>query len=235
MLGTQAKDGPHTWGSAESVFVSWAGAALAVLIPATLFLQGAFPIFTVVWLGVPFLAVIGSKDAARVGFRRISWVAFITTTAINLSSLLFVSVLVEPWSHAYQALIRGAVATSHPDTTFAWLVRYEGLNAWAGLVLYSGLVTIFGEELFFRGWLLQLLQRRMSTSLAIVIQAAPFTLPQLLASFLLSPRQGVIYAVVYSWLAVGVIGGWSAARTQSIWPSLASAVIWNALMVVWVL
>jgi len=38
----------------------------------------------------------------------------------------------------------------------------------------------------------------------------------------------------YSWLAVGVIGGW-AARTQSIWPSLASATIWNAIMIVWVL
>ncbi|RPI29428.1 MAG: hypothetical protein EHM70_15725 [Chloroflexota bacterium] len=147
MLGTQAKDRQHTWGSAETVFVSWVGAALAVLIPAALFLQGAFPVFTVVWLAIPLLAVTRSKDAARVGFRRISWKVFITTTAINLSALLFVSVLVEPWSHAYQALIRGAVATSHPDTTFAWLVRYEGLEAWAGLVLYSGLVTNFGASI----------------------------------------------------------------------------------------
>jgi len=89
--------------------------------------------------------------------------------------------------------------------------------------------------LFFRGWLLGLLHRRMSKSWAVGIQAVLFTLPQLLASFLLTPVQVVIYAVVYSWLAVGVIGGWAAARTQSIWPSLASAVIWNALMVAWVL
>ena len=75
----------------------------------------------------------------------------------------------------------------------------------------------------------------MSRGGAIVIQAALFTIPQLLAALLLSPYQGVIYAVVYSWLAIGVIGGWAAARTQSIWPSLASATIWNAVMVAWVL
>ena len=40
MLGTKAKNVQHTWSSAETVYVSWVGAALAVLIPATLFLQG---------------------------------------------------------------------------------------------------------------------------------------------------------------------------------------------------
>jgi membrane protease YdiL (CAAX protease family) len=104
-------------------------------------------------------------------------------------------------------------------------------TAWGGLLLYSGLVTIGAEELFLRGWLLQALQHRMDKGWAIVIQAALFTLPQLLAALLLAPWQGVLYAVMYSWLAIGVIGGWAVARTQSIWPSLASATIWNAVMV----
>jgi membrane protease YdiL (CAAX protease family) len=235
MIGDQAEQVVKKWGTAETVFVIWVGIALAVLIPATLFLRGTFPLFTVIWLVVPLLVVIRSGDAHRVGFQAISWGMFLTTTAINLSALLLISVLVEPWSKSYQDLVRGAISGTPPDTTFAWLIRFEGVTAWGGLLLFSGLVTIFGEELFFRGWLLQTLQRRMKTGWAIVIQAALFTVPQLLAVLLLSPLQGGVYAVVYSWLAVGVIGGWAASHSQSIWPSLASATIWNALMVAWVL
>ena len=101
------------------------------------------------------------------------------------------------------------------------------------MLLYSGLVTIFAEELFFRGWLLQLLQRRVSKGWAIAIQAALFTVPQLLAALMLSPVQAAVYAAVYSFLAIGLVGGWAAARTQSIWPSLAAATLWNVIMIAW--
>lgn len=231
----KAKQVVKNLGTAEILCVAWVGLALAMLIPAKSYLQGSFPIFTVVWLFIPLLAVIRTRDASRVGFYRIAWREFLVTSAINLGSLLLVSAIVEPWSHAYQELVEEAMASASPDTTFAWLVRFDGMRAWSGLFLYSGLVTIFAEELFFRGWLLQLLQRRMKTVWAIVIQAALFTLPQLLAVLLLSPLQGMIYAVAYSWLGVGMIGGWAAARTQSIWPSLASATIWNAILIAWVL
>ena len=103
------------------------------------------------------------------------------------------------------------------------------------MLLYSGLVTIFGEELFFRGWLLQIFQQWMNNAWAILLQAILFSLPQLMAALLLSPMQGLIYASVYCWLGVGIIGGWAAARTQSIWPSLVSATIWNLIMVAWIL
>ncbi|OGN89700.1 MAG: hypothetical protein A2Y88_01840 [Chloroflexi bacterium RBG_13_48_10] len=75
----------------------------------------------------------------------------------------------------------------------------------------------------------------MNKQLAIVIQAALFTIPQLLAAFLLAPLQGLVYAIMYSFLGIGIIGGWAASRTQSIWPSLASATIWNIILVAWVL
>jgi membrane protease YdiL (CAAX protease family) len=39
------------------------------------------------------------------------------------------------------------------------------------MVLFSGLITLFGEELFFRGWLLQLFCKRWGTSWAIILQA----------------------------------------------------------------
>ena len=99
------------------------------------------------------------------------------------------------------------------------------------MALYSGLVTLFGEELFFRGWLLQSLQKRMRTRWAVLTQAALFVLPNLLAALALPILQGWLYALVYSWLAIGVVGGWAAARTKSIWPSLISATICNLVLV----
>ena len=158
---------------------------------------------------------------------------FLVTAGINLGLLVLLSGLVEPWSRAYGDLVRAALAGEPPDTTFAWLVRFSGPVAWGGLLLYSGLVTIFAEELFFRGWLLQAFLRRMRPAWAILLQAALFTLPQLLAALLLRPLQGAVYGVVYSFLAVGVIGGWAAWRTRSIWPSLAAAALWNLLMTAW--
>jgi len=136
----------------------------------------------------------------------------------------------EPWSHTYQMLLSEVISSSHPDTTFGWLSKIPGPTGWAGLVLYSGFVTLFAEELFFRGWLLNLLQSRLSTGTAIQLQAILFTLPQLLAAFLLPPLPGLLYAIIYSWLAIGLIGSWAASRTRSIWPSLISATICNLVM-----
>jgi membrane protease YdiL (CAAX protease family) len=222
-----------SWGSLETAFVLWAGLALAALLPATLFLRGSFPLLTVAWLAVPLLVVIFTREAGRAGFHLIPWREFLVTAGINLGLLLLLAALVEPWSHAYGDLVQAAVAGSPPDTTFAWLARFTGLPAWGGLLLYSGLVTIFGEELFFRGWLLQALLRKMSRTWAILLQAALFTLPQLLAALLLPALQGAIYGVVYSFLGVGVVGGWAAWRTRSIWPSLAAAAIGNVILTAW--
>jgi membrane protease YdiL (CAAX protease family) len=235
MVENQVKPPARRWGTAEIIGVIWIGLALIVLVPITLFLHGSIPFFTVIWLIDPLFNVIHTVDAHQVGIRGITWQKFISTTAINLLLLLLVSVFVEPWSHTYQALVNSALSNRPPDTTFAWLINFTGFRAWSGLILYSGFVTMFGEELFFRGWLLQSLQRRMNTKLAIVVQAALFTVPQVLVVLLLAPLQGAIYTVIYSWLAIGVIGGWAAARTKSIWPSLASATIWNAILVAAVL
>ncbi len=226
---------PHPWTRRETLFLLWTGLALAALVPFTIFLRAAFPILTVIWLIVPLVVVLITRDSSRAGFRAIPWKTFLVTAAINLVLLLLIAALVEPWSRAYRSLIQAALVSSPPDSTFAWLVRFTGVKAWAGLLLYSSLVTLYAEELFFRGWLLQALLRRMSKMWAILLQAALFTLPQLLAAFLLPPLQGVIYAVVYSFVSIGVVGGWAAARTGTIWPSLAAATVSNALFVFWAL
>jgi membrane protease YdiL (CAAX protease family) len=218
--------------SLEIACAAWCLLALASLLPVTYLLKGSFPLFTVLWILVPLIAVVKTGDAGRLGFRSIPWREFARVSAINLSGLLIVALLFEPWSHTYQKLLEAVLASKTPDTTFAWLLRYPRMPALGGLLLYSGLVTLFGEELFFRGWLLQVLKKRMSSTWAITIQALCFLIPNLIASFLLPALQGLLYALVYTWLSIGMIGGWAASRTNSIWPSLFSATVANFVFVV---
>jgi membrane protease YdiL (CAAX protease family) len=201
-------------------------------MPVTILLEGSFPIFTVLWILVPLVVVLKAKDASRVGFRLIPWGEFMRVSAINLAGLLLIALLIEPWSHTYQKLLETALLSQTPDTTFAWLLRYPRMPALGGILLYSGLVTLFGEELFFRGWLLQALKKRMKTPWAVVLQALFFVIPNLLAAFWLPALQGVLYALVYTWLAIGLVGGWAASRTNSIWPSLFSATVMNWVFVI---
>jgi membrane protease YdiL (CAAX protease family) len=213
------------------IFTLWTLLALALLLPVTQLLQAAFPIFTVVWILVPVLAVWRSGDARVAGFGRVSWRRLVPTTAINLGGLLVVMALVEPWSHTYQKLLALALSGPAPDSTFAWLLRFPRLPALTGMALFSGLVTLFGEELFFRGWLLQFLQKRLGAAPAVLLQALAFVLPNLLVALALPALQGWLYALVYTWLAVGLIGGWAAWRTGTIWPSLISATVSNLILV----
>jgi len=212
-------------------FVIWSLLALAALLPVTNLLDGTFPIFTVLWILIPLIAVGITKDASRVGFRAIAWREFARAAAINLGGLLLIALLIEPWSHTYQMLVKAALASRPPDTTFAWLLRFPRTPALGAMLVYSGLVTLFGEELFFRGWLLQLLQKRWGVRWAIVIQATLFMIPNLIASLVLPPLQGILYALVYTWLGIGIVGGWAASRTGSIWPSLFSAALLNLVLV----
>ncbi len=213
------------------VFTIWALLALACLWPVAQMLRGPFPIFTVVWIVVPLGAVWLTKDARRVGFRAIAWRQLAQTTALNLGGLLLLMLLFEPWSHTYQRLLALVLSAPTPDTTFAWLLRFPRISALRLMVLYSGLVTLFGEELFFRGWLLQLLQKRWGAGWAVFLQALLFTVPNLLVAIALPPLQGILYALIYTWLGIGMVGGWAASRTGSIWPSLISATLCNLALV----
>jgi membrane protease YdiL (CAAX protease family) len=139
--------------------------------------------------------------------------------------------LIEPWSHTYQKLLALVLSSPTIDTTFAWLLRFSRVTGLIAMTFYSGLVTLFGEELFFRGWLLQLFQKRIGSTWAVVVQALLFVLPNLLAAVALPALQGWLYALAYTWLGVGILGGWAASRTGSIWPSLISATLCNLIFV----
>ena len=215
----------------EIILVIWSILALGSLLPVTFLLHSSFPIFTVLWILVPLIVVFIKKDASRVGFRAVSWRELVQATAINLGGLMLLMLVFEPWSLTYQKLLEAALSSPSPDATFAWLLRFQRIPALAGMFLFSGLVTLFGEELFFRGWLLQLLRKRWGTTRAIIIQALLFAIPNSLVVLVLTQLQGVLYVVVYTWLAIGIIGGWAASRTGSIWPSLISAAVCNLVLV----
>ena len=215
----------------EIILVIWSILALGSLLPVTFLLHSSFPIFTVLWILVPLIVVFIKKDASRVGFRAVSWRELVQATAINLGGLMLLMLVFEPWSLTYQKLLEAALSSPSPDATFAWLLRFPGIPALTGMFLFSGLVTFFGEELFFRGWFLQVLRKRWGTTRAIIIQALLFVIPNSLVALVLPPLQAVLYVLVYTWLAIGIIGGWAASRTGSIWPSLISAAVCNLVLV----
>jgi membrane protease YdiL (CAAX protease family) len=214
----------------EIFALAWIITAIAVMFPVTRLLDGVFPIFAFGMLAVCLGKLIQNRDADSIGLKPIQWRELARYTGINIAGSLSLMAVFEPWSHTYQILVNEAIVSPHPDTTFGWLVRFPSLAGWAGFVLYAGLVTLFAEELFFRGWLLQTLQSKTRPTKAIIFQAVLFTLPQLLAAFLLPPVQGVLYAIAYSFLAIGLINGWTANQTGSIWPGFVSAIIYNLIM-----
>jgi membrane protease YdiL (CAAX protease family) len=211
----------------EWICFTWILFGLASLFPVLLFLDGSLPIFTMIWLSVPLVVVLRGRDASRVGFSAVPLQMLLRITLLNLTGLLFLAALIEPWFHPYQTLVQAALSAAPPDLTFAWLVRFPGLPGWVGMALFSGLVTIFAEELFFRGWLLQMFGRKLKMRYAILLQAVLFSLPQGIAALLLPPLQGILYFGVYSFLGIGLLNGWAAARTRSIWPGLISATLFN--------
>lgn len=219
---------PGKW---EWIANGWIVLALASLYPVTALLKGTFPILTLILLAVPLVALLRRWDANKIGVRAIRPADLVKYGGINLVGSLLLMAIFEPWSHTYSLLLQMATSSAQPDTTFGWLSRFLGPAGWVGFTLFAGFVTLFAEELFFRGWLLQWLQTRMRPNAAIAMQALLFTVLQGLAAFLLPPLQGMLYGVVYSFLAIGLIGGWAAVKTQSIWPSLVSATIYNVIMV----
>lgn len=208
----------------------WIVGALVAAIVASWRLDAAPPLFTVICLAVPLVALIRQREPARIGIRRIGLQRLVRTSATAVVAAAFITIAVEPWSHAYSGLVAESVAADPADITFGWLARLDGIGAWAGFILFSGLITIFAEELFFRGWLLQLLCRHTKPTRAIILQAAAFSVPQALAALFLSPSQAAVYIAVYSFTAIGLVGGYAAWRTASIWPSLVLATVFNAVM-----
>lgn len=218
-------------GKRERLFIFWAVSSLILVILVSIYFKTTFPLLTIIWICVPLGVVIYKKDAGVVGFRAIPINEFIKYTLINLGLTLLIFGLFEPWSHTYQKLLRIIIDSETSDVTFVWLTKYSGIKSWLSMLLFSGFVTLFAEELFFRGWLLQYFKKRTTYYWAIIIQAVIFIIPNTFVAFFMLPAQGIIYTIIYAGVSIGIVGGWTTKCTNSIWPSLVSASILNLIAV----
>ena len=226
----------NKWQRQDILALIWLVGGFALAVAFSLWLKVSIPLFSLIFLVYPLINLIKRREAAHIGMGQIPWRDFIKWTGINLAALMAVYAIFEPWSGAYAFLLEEATSSGATDPTFAWLTHFDGLVGWAGMLLYSGLISIFAEELFFRGWLQNALRPQMGTVWANVIQAALFTLPQLIVAFIMpTPIMGLVYGLVYAFGAIGMINGWVATKAGAIWPNLVAATLMNLILSVLIL
>ncbi|MGM0446360.1 MAG: CPBP family intramembrane glutamic endopeptidase [Bacillota bacterium] len=209
----------------------WLSFALIVLTTIVFIYSTSIPIFTYVWLIVPLIVLF--KDGIKIlGTIKVPKKILLKYTLVHFVLLSIMYLVFEPWSNAYRLLIELAVNASPPDPTFIWLSNGSEISSLIMMFLITLFITIFGEELFFRGYLYQRLKDKLSPLKAIIFQAVLFALPNLIVTFMMPLVSGIVYVFVYAFLGVGCIGGYTAYKTDSIWPSLISASLMNLILVV---
>jgi membrane protease YdiL (CAAX protease family) len=224
------------WTNQETFALLWLLTAITLAIGFSLWQGFSIPIFTLLFLILPLLNLILRKDAQNLGLGKVRIGKLFKWAGINLGALILVYAIFEPWSGAYAFLLEEATGQGATDPTFSWLRLVDGLGGWIGLFFFSGLVTIFAEELFFRGWVLNHLKPRVGSVWANVIQAALFTLPQLVVAFIMpTPMMGLVYGLVYAFGAIGLVNGWVASKSGTIWPNLIAATIMNFILSILIL
>ncbi len=219
------------WGKQETFALIWLLGAGIIAVGYSLWQDLNLPIFTLLFLALPLINLLIRKDARRIGMGNIGWKQVLKWAGINLAALIVIYAVFEPWSGAYRFLLQEATGPNTTDPTFAWLTIFGGFEGWLGMFLFSGLVSIFAEELCFRGWLLRTLTPKTGPLWANLIQAALFTLPQLVVAFLMpKPLMGIVYGLVYSFGAIGLINGWVSHKAGAIWPNLIAATVMNLIL-----
>jgi membrane protease YdiL (CAAX protease family) len=214
----------------KKVITLWILAALIVLASIVLLMETSLPIFTIIWLVVPLIIIIRNKKTV-IGIGKISKNELIKYTLLHFILLTIIYLIFEPWSGSYKLLIEIAVNTSKPDPTFVWLTRYNSLQSYSIMFLVTIFVTIFGEELFFRGYLYHYFKDKLSPLWGVIIQAGLFAVPNLVVGFMMPALQSIIFIFMYAFLAIGCVGGYTAYKSETIWPGLISASIMNLILV----
>jgi len=200
------------------------GGLLAGMLVGSLYPQEGRPVLadlTAVALSLVPLIVFGVTRARMLGSLRSlgldrptprhvlvglgSWLLFLPT----IMALMWMS----PW--LFEAM-------GGEWTPQAWGGRIEGITGAhaIGVVLITGLVVPFFEELIFRGWLQQGLAAIMGARPAILFVAVVFALVH---------DVGTVLPI----FALALLLGTLRERTQSLWPSVAVHVVHNSVQVVW--
>ncbi|MFO7815519.1 MAG: CPBP family glutamic-type intramembrane protease [Halanaerobiales bacterium] len=178
------------------------------------------PVFTLVWLVLAFLAVLLARDAKYVGFSGVEFSEFLLALFLNLLLLSIIFIVLEPLSGTYREVINNIRRDTTLYPSYFLLSKFSGLYGLLAYFICNFFIIIFAEELFFRGLLIQYAELKLNKFWGVLIQAFLFLLFILILDIRLPPVQNYIFLVGYTFLGRGIIGGWAAARTDSIWPSL---------------
>ncbi|MGM0445518.1 MAG: CPBP family glutamic-type intramembrane protease [Bacillota bacterium] len=216
----------------KRLFYVWTVAALFLLFYQSRLYGTDTPLYTIIWLSLTFLVVLLSSDSKYAGFSKVKFSEFLLVFFLNFILLAAIFVVLEPLSGTFRLIIDKTIRSPIIDPAYYWITRYEGWNAIGGFFLTNLIILIFAEEIFFRGFLIQYISLKMNKFWGVLIQAFIFLLFIVILDFNLPPVENYIFLVGYSFFGRGIIGGWAAARTDSIWPSLFAVTLVNTLIIV---
>lgn len=198
--------------------------AVALAIVLAVVLETALPVFTLIWLMVAGVVLV-RHGTDRLGLRRVPRPIFVSTTAICLLGVAGPALILEPLTKSYTRIIEAALDEPVVDLAFVGLADSSAAGALL-TVAYLGGIGFVAEELFFRGVLIQSFRVRLGWSV-IVSQALGFVLLNSFILLVASARDGIIYLVGYT-VPLGLVLGWAAHQTRSIWPGLCALNVANA-------
>jgi len=207
------------------IFFIWIIFALAALFYLSNLYGTEIPTFTLIWLVLPFLAVLISAEIKYVGFCKVEWGEFFLVLLLNIIFMGVVFLVLEPLSGTYKIIIDASLRNRPLGPAYYWITQFNNWRGLLGFSLINLLIIIFAEELFFRGLLIQYIGLKLSEFWGVLISAFLFLLFIVILNYNLPPVENYIMLVGYTFFARGIIGGWAAARTGTIWPSLITSTL----------
>ena len=208
--------------SIHQILTIWIMGSLLATTVAFIFLQADFPFFIYLNLILSLIIVFKSKRIHQFGINILPAKKLVLFAFVNLVSILMVYLLIEPWAHIYEKLLEISLEQG-VDITFGWILYYPKIIALLIVLIFGGFVTIFSEELFFRGILEGYLLQKWSPGRAIAVQSIIFSV------------EGLLYIIFYSIIVIGIINGIIVYKSKSIFPSVIAASFANFIMVIFFL
>jgi membrane protease YdiL (CAAX protease family) len=209
--------------------IGWLGMAAAASVAVPIVIGAGVPVFTLVWLAIAALVIRRRRSPSVLGLARPPRGELVRVTGASMLLMTGLFGVAELTTHPYRDLLDLVRDEPSPDSTFAWVIEYGIGGGLVGFAVYGALVTIFAEEIVFRGALMTRL-RPHGRAIAVAGTTIAFAAVQALPAALLPPRAAVGFLVIDAVLAVGVVGGLAAYRTRSIYPCIVAITVANVVV-----
>ncbi len=205
---------------------AWLALAAVAALVVPIALGASLPVLTFVWLLLGSVVLRRTRSTAALGLVRVPRRELLRVTVVATIAMTLLFGAAEALTHPYRELLELIREESTPDSTFAWVIDHGRGWGLVGFALYGGLVTMFAEEIVFRGALMTRLRPR-GVWVAVGGTTVAFAAVQALPAALLPAAAAVGFLLIDAVLAVGVVGGIAAYRTRSIWPALVAITVAN--------